>query len=292
VVTGASRGVGRGIAIALGAAGDTVYVTGRSLDRPTGDWPGTLADTAAEIGRRGGRGIAVACDHADDAQTKALFERIARDEGRLDLLVNNAFGMPDYAATPGPYWERPLDLWTSTIDVGLRSSYVATYYAVPMMLRQNRGLVVFTSGPGASVHLHPLPYGIGKIGHDKLAHDLAHELRPHQIASVSLWLGLIRTDRTLANMKRAPEWLAASGGEAVTETPEFLGRVIDGLWRDAALMSLSGGTFWTAELGERYGIVDEGGRRPRSRRFKYGAPPFGPADELDPVRSFAGGKKK
>ena len=154
VVTGASRGIGRGTALALGACGDTVYVTGRGMTQATGKWQGTLADTAAEITRRGGKGIAVACDHADDGQTKALFEQVQREQGRIDVLVNNAFGMPDSASSPGKYWERSLDLWHSTIDIGLRSSYVASYYAIPMMIRQNRGLIVFTSGPGANRHMH------------------------------------------------------------------------------------------------------------------------------------------
>lgn len=274
VVTGASRGLGRGIALALGAMGDTVYVTGRSVDKATGQWSGTIHQTAREITERGGTGIAVACDHRDDAQTAALFERVAAEQGRLDILVNNAFGMPESAAAPGVFWEQPLDMWTQIIDVGLRSSYVASYYAIPLMIPQRRGLIVNTSSPGARAYLHTLPYGVGKAGQDKLAHDMAHELKPYGITALSLWHGLIKTERTLAFYRQHPEAFAAFGGLEKAESPEFAGRIIDAIWKDPDLIRLSGGTYYTAELAQRYGVVDVDGNEPASHRALLGPPLF------------------
>ena len=144
VVTGASRGAGQGIAIALGSYGCTVYVTGRSEKSGDASLPGTIHETAAAVTAAGGKGIAVRVDHADDRQVKTLFERVQRDEGRLDILVNNACALHDELTAPGNFWEKPLEI-VDMLDVGLRSSYVATYYAAPMMVEQRRGLVIFTS---------------------------------------------------------------------------------------------------------------------------------------------------
>jgi NAD(P)-dependent dehydrogenase (short-subunit alcohol dehydrogenase family) len=144
IVTGASRGAGRGIAIALGQHGCTVYVSGRS--EKTGDHPlpGTIYETAEAVTKAGGKGIAVRCDHADDAQTKALIEQVEREQGRIDILVNNAAAVYDELTTPGNFWEKPLKL-VDMIDVGLRSGYVATYHAAPKMVARRHGLVLFTS---------------------------------------------------------------------------------------------------------------------------------------------------
>jgi len=273
VVTGASRGLGRGIALALGATGDTVYITGRSDGRSTSQaWPGTVQATAEEVTARGGTGIAVGCDHRDDAQTKALFDRVEAEQGRIDILVNNAFGMREDAAEPGPFWERPLDAWEQMIDVGLRSSYVASYYAVPMMIRTGGGLIVNTSSPGGKAYLHTLPYGIGKVGQDKLAFDMAHELKPHPITVLSFWHGLILTQRTRDHYARHPDVFEMLGGPSKAETPEFAGRLIDAIWQDPNRQSLSGGSYWTAELAAKYGVEDVDGNRPESHRALFGGP--------------------
>jgi NAD(P)-dependent dehydrogenase (short-subunit alcohol dehydrogenase family) len=276
VVTGASRGLGRGIAAAFGSRGYVVYVTGRSAVAQVSRWGGTLQETAAAITRAGGLGIPVACDHGDDEQTKLLFERVAEDHGKLDILVNNAFGMPDELAQPGRFWERSIAAWHQIIDVGLRSSFVSSYYAVPLMLPQRRGLIINTSSPGARAYLHVVPYGVGKAGHDKLAHDMAVELRPFDVAVVSLWHGIVNTERTVAFCAESPEALAAFGGAERAESPEFAGYVIDSMYRSPNLMSLSGGTFWVAELAERFGIKDSGNRSPPSHRNLLGDPLFGP----------------
>lgn len=279
VVTGASRGLGRGIAAALGAAGHIVYVTGRSATQQTTRWSGTLEETAQAISRSGGRGIAVACDHSDDTQTRTLFKRIADEQGRLDILVNNAFGMPDETAAPSVFWERPLEAWRQIIDIGLRSSYVASYFAIPLMLSARRGLIVNTSSPGARAYLHTVPYGVGKAGHDKLAYDMAHELRPYSIAAISLWHGIVKTERTVASCETTPGLLDAFGGVEQAETPEFAGRLIDVIYRSPDLMTLTGGTFWAAELAQRYGVTDLGERTPPSHRALLGTPLYNPLEQ-------------
>jgi NAD(P)-dependent dehydrogenase (short-subunit alcohol dehydrogenase family) len=276
VVSGASRGLGRGIARALGSAGHVVYVTGRSGATTKSRWSGTLEQTAAEITRSGGTGIAVACDHGDDSQAQALFDRVRTDYGRLDILVNNAFGMTDDMAAPGLFWERPLESWYKVIDVGLRSSYVASYFAIPLMIGAGRGLIVNTSSPGARAYLHVVPYGVGKVGHDKLAYDMAWELKPFNVAAISLWHGIVKTERTVAFCAGSPGLLDAFGGADRAETPEFAGHLIDAVYRSPDLMSLSGGTFYASELARRYGIWDLEGREPPSHRGLLGAPIYDP----------------
>ncbi len=138
VVTGASRGAGKGIALALGATGATVYVTGRSQQEGDAPLPGTVYATAEEITRLGGKGVAVVCDHGDYEQVKALFERIDQEQGRLDILINNALLVPDGLTMTGPFWEKPLAL-QDILNVGLRSSYVSSYFAAPLLLKMVRG---------------------------------------------------------------------------------------------------------------------------------------------------------
>lgn len=275
VVTGASRGLGRGIAISLGEAGYTVYCTGRSGKKPTGPWRGTVVDTARQVDAAGGRGVPVICDHLDDEQTAGLFERVESECGRLDLLVNNAFGMPDWSVQDSPFWERPLSLWRDMIDVGLRSSYAASIFAAPLMIASGPGgLIVNTSGPGAAKFRHSLPYGVGKAGQDKLAYDMAHDLLSHRIAAISIWPGLIATERTLSHLE-AGDVGAIAGLEKYMESDRFSGRVIAATHACSDLMSLSGGTYYSAELAERFGVTDVGGACPASRRVLYGAPLFG-----------------
>lgn len=176
VVTGASRGVGRGVALALGAAGATVYVTGRSLKEGDSPLPGTVGRTAADVTAAGGCGIAVACDHADDAQVAALFERVRREQGRIDILVNCAIAIPDLLTEIGPFWRKPLAM-TALLDVGLRSTYVACHCAADLLIAA-RGLVVNISSAGSRCYMHGPAYGAGKAGTDKMTFDMAHDSGP------------------------------------------------------------------------------------------------------------------
>lgn len=270
VVTGASRGAGKGIAMALGAQGATVYVTGRTLKEGNTPLPGTIGDTAAAVTTAGGKGIAVACDHAKDAQVKALFERIADEQhGRLDILVNNATFLHDRLTESGGFWEKPLEL-VDILDVGLRSAYVASWYAAPLMVKRSDGLIAFTSSFGATCYMHGPGYGAQKAGVDKFAHDMAVDLQPHGVAAVSIWMGILKTDRTRRAMDTDPEKFA--GYWEAAETPEFTGRVIGALYRDPQRAGKSGQTLIGAELALAYGIRDDGGVQPLSYREMLGAP--------------------
>jgi NAD(P)-dependent dehydrogenase (short-subunit alcohol dehydrogenase family) len=251
VVTGASRGAGRGIARALLACGWRVYATGR-----------TVTDT-------GDGAIAIQVDHRDDAATAAVFARVADESGGLDLLVNNAAAVHDALTDPKPFWEKDLELG-DILDVGLRSSYVASYYAVPLMLNRPRGLVAFTSSPGSVCYMHGPAYGAQKAGVDKMAADMAVDFRGTPVRAVSIWMGILLTEKMRSAFDGRPEALAAMAEHA--ETPQFTGRVIDALYRDPGLDELSGHTVIGAELAQRYGILDEGERQPPSHRNVLGAP--------------------
>jgi len=274
VVTGASRGVGKGIAIALGASGATVYVTGRSSEggkaHPLG---GTVQGTAAAVSEAGGKGIAVSCDHSDDEQVRELFERVSEEQQRLDILVNNATSVPRELAKPGPFWKKSLDL-VRILDVGQRSHYVASYFAAPLLVRTGGGLVVFTSSYGARCYMHGPAYGAGKAGIDKMAMDMAVDLRDHDVAAMSLWLGFVRTERN-EPLFQHPDAMKGPYGKflANAESPQFIGRVIDALHRDPKRMERSGHVLIVAELAKEFGIREADERQPKSNRSVLGAPP-------------------
>lgn len=269
VVTGASRGAGRGIAIALGGHGFDVYVTGRSERPGDATLPGTIHETAEAVTAAGGRCIAVRVDHGDDDQARALFDRVRGDHGSLDILVNNACAIHDELTTPGNFWEKPLYL-ADMIDVGVRGSYVASYYAVPLMLGRRGGLIVFTSSSGAVHYCFGPAYGAHKAGLDKLAADMAVDLEGHGITALSIWMGGLKTERVRQLIATDPAKF--SHIEDTLETPEFTGHVIAALFDDPALLSLSGQTLIGAELAIKYGIADEGGRQPPSCRATHGSP--------------------
>lgn len=274
LVTGASRGAGKGIALALAENGMTVYVTGRSSTHSLGrlkdtPLPGTIHETVREIEQLGGHGIAVQCDHSDEAQVKALFEQIERSSGRLDVLVNNATFIHDNLIDPGPFWEKPLEL-VRILDVGLRSAYIASYYAAPLMVRRGRGLIAFVSSFGSSCYMHGPAYGAQKAGVDKLAADMGVDLEAHRVASISLWLGPQITERTAAAMKARPDQYTHFLQQA--ETPRFNGRVVYALACDEQVMRFNGQTLITAEIAREYGITEQDGRQPPSYREMLGSP--------------------
>lgn len=270
VVTGASRGAGRGIAIALGAHGCTVYVTGRSEKRGDAPLSGTIHETAEAVTTAGGEGIAVRVDHADDAQVQALFEQVRSRHGRLDILVNNACAIHDRLTERGPFWEKPLEL-VDMLDVGLRSGYVASYYAAPLMVAQRCGLVVFTSASGAVHYVFGPAYGAHKAGMDKFAADMAVDFRPHGVAALSIWMGAVLTERLRNVIASDPVKLGHL--ESTAETAEFTGHVVWALYRDPARMEMSGRTLIGAELARKYGILDAGGRQPPSYRDTHHVEP-------------------
>lgn len=269
VVTGASRGAGKGIALALGACGDIVYVTGRTRHEGDAALPGTVEATAQAVTEAGGQGIAVYCDHSDDEQVKQLFERVQQEQGRLDILVNNATYLHDALTDTGPFWEKPLAL-TDIWGVGMRSHYTATWHAAPLLIASGGGLVVNTSSFGGRIYMHGPAYGAGKAAVDKMSHDMAVDFKPHGVAVVSIWMGLLLTERTSRVFDAEPEKY-----EQLMETiehPEFTGRVIDALARDPQRMDKSGQVWIGAELGAEYEVVDVNGRQPPSHRMFFGDP--------------------
>ena len=267
VVTGASRGAGLGIARALGATGATVYVTGRTREEGDASLPGSVTGAARQVTDAGGTGVPVICDHGDDSQVEALFQQVEAEHGRLDILVNNATALPDGITDPGPFWEKPLDM-ACLLDVGLRSHYVAAWYAAPLLVANGEGLVVNTSSFGGRIYMHGPAYGAGKAGVDKMSHDMAYDFRPHNVAVVAIWMGLLLTERTQAVFEAEPELYGELADTA--ETPDFTGRIIDALARDPELMERSGQVFIGAELAAHYGVRDLDGRLPPSHRAFFG----------------------
>jgi NAD(P)-dependent dehydrogenase (short-subunit alcohol dehydrogenase family) len=278
IVTGASRGAGRGIAIALGSHGCTVYVTARSVKPGDHPLPGTVGETAQAVTAAGGNGIAVACDHKDDKAVAALFERVLAEQGRVDILVNNAALIHDENNTPDNFWEKPLKI-ADLIDVGIRSGFVASWHAAQAMVQQNHGLIVFTSASGAAHYSMGPVYGAHKASMDKMAHDFAVDFRNAgvDVNALSIWMGALATDRMLAMIEADPAKLGFLRDQL--ETPEFTGHIIWALYNDAKLAGLSGKTLIGAELAVQYGITEEGGRQPPSYRDTHKVVPF----EYSPV---------
>jgi NAD(P)-dependent dehydrogenase (short-subunit alcohol dehydrogenase family) len=251
LVTGASRGAGRGIATVLGEEGATVYVTGRSVrgGPTTLGRPGTIDDTAEDITARGGTGIAVRCDHTDDGQVEAVFDRIRTERGRLDLLVNNAWGGYELSPDPSfPFWEIELRHWDLMVNAGLRATVAASRLAAAAMVPAGRGLIVSVTWILDRPHGHAF-YEVVKNATNKLTEQMADDLRPHGVAAVAVSPGWMRMER----MNLPPE-LAAR-----TESIEFPGRAVAALAADPDVLERSGGVFTTPELARDYGFTDVDG---------------------------------
>jgi NAD(P)-dependent dehydrogenase (short-subunit alcohol dehydrogenase family) len=275
LVTGASRGIGRGIAQVLGEQGATVYVTGRTVEPGDHPLPGTLGDTAAAVEARGGRCIPVAVDHGDDCQVEQLFEQIrVEQDGQLDLLVNNVMAIPDALTQTGSFWEKPLSAW-EMMDVGLRSSFVAARLAAQLMVPQRQGLIVGLSGYVGVTYTYDVVFGTCKTAMDRMSRDMGIELKPHNVASLSLWQGFTYTERARKNLETV-EGMARDLNSAVGSSVEFPGRVVAALLADPDVMNRTGGTFISAELAEHYGITDIDGRVIPSLRQERGAPIWNP----------------
>jgi NAD(P)-dependent dehydrogenase (short-subunit alcohol dehydrogenase family) len=262
VVLGASRGIGRGIAQELGAAGAVVYAAGRSLHATPGHF-GSLTETAEWITAQGGTAVPVRCDAMVDAEVAALFDRVKADHGKVDVLVNSVFNSPDFGSSIGSrFWELPLDIWRDVFDIGTRTAYVASFYAAPLLLAAGRGsLIVNVSGRGASRYRYNVAYGVGKAALDKMTRDMAVELEPEGIAVVSIWPNVTRTEHMDAARAADPNALHALGDIDTFETPRYSGRVVAALACDEDLLSRTGTCPWVAELAAHYRVVDELGRQ-------------------------------
>ncbi|MFT4055409.1 MAG: SDR family NAD(P)-dependent oxidoreductase [Novosphingobium sp.] len=284
LVTGASRGIGKGIALVLAEQGATVYITGRTVKEGDYYLPGTVGGTAAECDARGrgsgGRGVAVACDHNDDAAVAALFERIAQEQGRLDILVNNAFTISEDLLEPKGFWEKPLsnlEMW----DVGVKSNFVAAWHAAKIMVPQKSGLIVAISGYAAVTYTYGVVFGTSKSAADRMARDMAIELEPHGVASLTLWQGLTLTEKAQDNLARMGDKMTTTITSMQGSTVEHPGRVIAALAADPDVMKRSGGEFITAELAEELGITDVDGSTIASARARRGSPIWKAINEVD-----------
>lgn len=253
IVTGATRGIGKGIALELGAAGATVYVTGRTTATEDPDLPGSLATTVDEIEALGGSAVAHECDHSDDIAVAALFARVASEQGRLDVLVNNAFAVPNHLDPRTPFWETPISDWDVMLGVGTRSAYVATHHAARVMVPAGRGLIVNVSSAGAVRYFHHLAYGVGKAALDRVTRDAARPLAVHGVSIVSVWPYLVSTERVQR---------MAGVDLAMTESPRFVGRAVTALASDPQVQTRSGRAFTTSELARDYDFTDVDGSLP------------------------------
>lgn len=277
VVTGATRGAGRGIAVELGAAGATVYVTGRSTrTAPAGSYdailkdtglqavPGGIDATADEVIQQGGHGIAVRCDHSREDQVHALFARVERENDRLDVLVNNAWGGHESLTSQWfgrPFWEQPMSHWDAMFDRGVRNHILASRHAAPILIRQQRGLIITTTFWDRDRYLRGnLFYDLAKAAMNRLAFGMAEELRPHGVASVGLSPGWMRTELVLAGHQTDEEHWQERPELARTESPRYVGRAVVALASDPEVMEKSGRVLRVGDLAREYGFTDIDGR--------------------------------
>ncbi len=259
VVTGASRGIGRGVALGLGEAGATVYVTGRTLSDGDSELPGSLESTREAVSEAGGEARVARCDHTRDEQVESLFARVLDESGRVDVLVNSVWGGYERMSEDGeftfalPFWEQPWWRWDAMFQAGVRAAYVASALAARSMVRARSGLIVNVSALAARRYLGNVAYGVSKAATDKLSSDMAEELREHGVAVVSLYPGLVRTESVVA---------AGIFDLSNSESPQFLGRAVAALAADANVLARSGQTLVAAELAREYDFRDIDGSQP------------------------------
>lgn len=266
LVTGASRGVGKGTARGLGEAGATVYVTGRTVKEGQAaiPLPGTITQTAQEVTELGGTGYALSCDHRDDTQVEAVIRQIEREQGRLDILVNNVWGGYEQFHDGSeydlnrPFWQRRLSHWDAMHQVGVRAHYIASALAIPLMLAGPPGLIVCISSFAGRNPNTDVPYGCAHAAIDRLAVNMAKALHEHHIAVVSLAPGLVRTEGVLVHQ----QYFDMSN----SESPQFIGRAVAELALDPNVMTRTGQWLIAAELAQEYNFTDIDGRQPASLR--------------------------
>jgi dehydrogenase/reductase SDR family member 1 len=246
LITGASRGVGKGIALELIDAGATVYIKGRSVE---------------DMRYISGKGVALECDHRNDEQVQAAFRQIADEQGRLDILVNNVWGGYENMVEngeftwPRPFWRQPLWRWDAMFQAGVRAHYVASQLAAQVMAPRRSGLIVNISFWAAQKYVGNVAYGVSKAATDKMTADMSHELREYNVAVISLYPGLVRTEKVM----QAAEWLDLSN----SESPQFIGRAVVALASDPGAIERTGRVLVAAGLAQEYGFTDIDGKTPK-----------------------------
>ena len=263
LVTGASRGVGKGVALGLGEAGATVYITGRTTEegKAAVSLPGTIYQTAKEVCELGGTCIAIRCDHVDDDQVRDLFQRIYAEQNRLDILVNNVWGGYEFYNDGTEFWNEtgfwtaPLSRWDKSFQAGVRAHYVASVLAAPIMITRRSGLIVNTSFFVAQRNDRGVAYGVAKAADDRMVACMAHELREYNVAVVSLYPGLVRTESVM----KSAQYFDLSN----SESPQFIGRAVAALASDPNIMGKSGQVLVAAAVALEYGFRDVDGKQPR-----------------------------
>ncbi|WP_082234480.1 SDR family NAD(P)-dependent oxidoreductase [Halobacillus massiliensis] len=261
LVTGASRGAGRGIAVELGKAGATVYVTGRSIrGNSTKDWPGSIDDTADQITAAGGVGIAVQCDHKKDSETAAVIKQIRNEQGKLDILVNNVWGAHDYKIEQKPFWELSLKNWDSMFTSGVRAQLAVNHYAVPLIRENSQGLIVHTTFWDKNKYTGQFYYDLAKNALTRMAYGLSIELRMDKIAVVAVSPGFMRTELVLKHHQSSKENWQENEDLSRTETPYYIGRGVRALAMDPDVLKKSGQVMTAASLAEEYHFTDIDGR--------------------------------
>ena len=260
VVTGSSRGIGRGIAVGLGEKGATVYVTGRSK----GGGPLTIDETAKMVNEAGGVGVPVSVDLGDDEQIMRLYQQIESDHGRLDIHVNNAFKIPNPPVWGGKFWEHPIQVWDDQVGIGLRAAYVASVHATKLMMTGTDSLkfIVNISSSGSERYALSASYGIAKMGTDRLTRDFAVEGKEDGLCVIGLWPSQVLTEFIIESIEKGDIEL----DEENSETPLYTGRVIARLATDEKRFEQNGQVLTTAELAAHYDIKDERGKQPKGKR--------------------------
>ncbi|MET9395534.1 SDR family oxidoreductase [Streptomyces sp. NPDC006624] len=277
LVAGATRGAGRGIAVELGAAGATVYVTGRTTRarRSEYDRPETIEDTADLVTEAGGRGIAVPTDHLDPAQVRALVDRIAEERGRLDVLVNDIWGGEKLFEWDAPLWEHDLDNGLRLLRLAVETHAVTSHHALPLLLRRPGGLVVEvtdgTADYNAGTYRVNFFYDLAKASVLRMAFALGHELGPRGATAVALTPGWMRSEIMLEGFGvREDNWrdaLEQVPHFAISETPRYVGRAVAALAADPDVARFNGRSLSSGGLAREYGFTDLDGSRPDAWRY-------------------------
>jgi len=277
LVAGATRGAGRGIAVELGAAGATVYLTGRTTRAQRSEYnrPETIEETAELVEQAGGRGIAVQVDHLDKAQVRALVERIEREQGRIDVLVNDIWGGESLTEWNEPVWKQSLEKGMHLLRLAIDTHIIPSHFALPLLIKNPGGLVVeVTDGTAEYNATHyrlSLFYDLAKNSILRMAWAQAEELRPHRCAAVALTPGWMRSEIMLEHYGVAEaNWRDALEKEphfVITETPRYTGRAVAHLAGDPEVMRWSGKSLSSGQLAKAYGFTDLDGSQPDCWRY-------------------------